>query len=569
MQNDEYNNILRTECRHLFDKKLLFRAKFLYINDKGHLVLQFSVDSPIPRKDSLSQYIIFLKKEDRVKGAIDCISYQELLVRKVFLLSGKFIWSQPFCEGGRNFIRAGYNGIEISKISTIDIQSYKDCFVYIGVSRPPLEMLENLIAYTTENPDNPFFTRNYYNDAGSYDIKPLTDEMRNPSCICKMLASRNDPLIIQGPPGTGKSYLIASLVQDLISCNMSVLVTTLSNRALLEIIKKDPLLEPLKNKLVFKKALSVDEENQVSGRLLDLDDVKPVNGKVHFCTYYSSSCSGFVTGINPPSWKYDFVIVDEAGQAFLPFLAATMSMGNKQIFIGDINQLPPVVVLNDDQIKNRKYYFAANGLHAASQYLTAYQLTSTYRLCRHSASLTQLFYKYSLISRSNIKFQLKLDLNARSLALEPGTYLISYGSSGYSSSDILLDICHQLEDVRPVADKPRTKSRIAIISQKVNDVADLQKLVRTSLRSISEDRLIVDTVYRCQGMTTDFAIFVIPSRTFSLFGGCRLFNVATSRAKIINFILCPNSFVNAVRYVNDDIGAFVNKLIADAHVISI
>lgn len=71
--------------------------------------------------------------------------------------------------------------------------------------------------------------------------------------------SLQDSLILQGPPGTGKTYLIAEICERLCNQGKSVLVTALTNRALIEIVEKPALKGLLEQHRIFKTKLSVDE----------------------------------------------------------------------------------------------------------------------------------------------------------------------------------------------------------------------------------------------------------------------------------------------------------------------
>ena len=51
----------------------------------------------------------------------------------------------------------------------------------------------------------------------------------------------NDTIIIQGPPGTGKTYLMALLCEVLLKSDFRILVTALTNRALIELAEKEHL----------------------------------------------------------------------------------------------------------------------------------------------------------------------------------------------------------------------------------------------------------------------------------------------------------------------------------------
>src|SRR5690606_2256813 len=70
----------------------------------------------------------------------------------------------------------------------------------------------------------------------------------------------HDQLVFQGPPGTGKTHLMASLVASLLKQQKSVLVTALTNRALIELAEKKSLKEMLDEGRVMKTNVSTDEQ---------------------------------------------------------------------------------------------------------------------------------------------------------------------------------------------------------------------------------------------------------------------------------------------------------------------
>ena len=86
----------------------------------------------------------------------------------------------------------------------------------------------------------------------------LTSDVNFPNLIIKQLEVM-PYLIVQGPPGTGKTHKIAQTVKKLLSENKSVLVTALTNRALMEVVSKPDLADLLEQKKVFTPNLSLDE----------------------------------------------------------------------------------------------------------------------------------------------------------------------------------------------------------------------------------------------------------------------------------------------------------------------
>ena len=79
-------------------------------------------------------------------------------------------------------------------------------------------------------------------------------------------------LIFQGPPGTGKTYLMAELVAQLLHQNKSVLVTAMTNRALIELAEKDSIEDYLAKGKVMKTNVSSDE-------LTTYKNLCPINSK--------------------------------------------------------------------------------------------------------------------------------------------------------------------------------------------------------------------------------------------------------------------------------------------------
>jgi superfamily I DNA and/or RNA helicase len=453
-------------------------------------------------------------------------------------------------EGSDKYFKAVYSIRETDLQKLEKIKEFNNTIVYIGPSEPPLEMLKNLNGYTINHKDNEFF--NEEPQEAQHEVLPLNTTA--PKDIIKMLDEDNR-FVIQGPPGTGKSYLIANIAQELASQNKSVLVTTLANKALLEVVEKEPLAYLLENNRLRKKALASEVHNRIP-KLQELEDVIPQVGEVHFATYFSASGSKLLTDNNLK--KYDCVIVDEASQAFLSFLAATLSLGQKQIFLGDVNQLPPVVELNKDKIKLRNYSSAIDGLRVISKFLKVYQLIDTFRLNHYSASCTSLFYTHRLNSKNDVNKLISLNIFNRTEELTPGTYFISINN--IDNLNLVTDLCQQFYNIKPTEDK-RIKSRTALLTHKVSDVQKLYKTMKLSC-NFTDERLVVDTVHRCQGMTVDFAIYYIPKSNIFAWDTA-LFNVATSRAKLINIIISDD-----VSLGQSNVANFIEKLRRDGHVIS-
>jgi len=244
-----------------------------------------------------------------------------------------------------------------------------------------------------------------------YEPKPWTPSLlshdMNLSDIVLEDFKNKDVVIVQGPPGTGKTHRISQLCDMLCAKGFSVLVTALTNRALMEVA--DKLRESLiKEHKVYKTNLTTDEAKEVNG-IQNAEKVYAIPGKLMLSTFYIASGSA-VNGYEGP--LFDYVIVDEASQAFFAMLAATNMLGYKKLWVGDVYQMPPIVLMSHDRIKRQGYEPLVNGLDTitSSNKYSNYQLSDTFRLGTNAAKLTGLFYKgalRSLAKESNMVSQKK------------------------------------------------------------------------------------------------------------------------------------------------------------------
>ena len=144
--------------------------------------------------------------------------------------------------------------------------------------------------------------------------------------------------LIQGPPGTGKTYALAHLVRMLVEDGQRVLVTALTHRAinnaLNKIAKVDSALPACKVGIPSRAT-----------------DLKVENYANYAESGYGDLPGGYAVGATPFATRserlshveFDVVIFDEASQITLPLAVMGMLAGIKYIFIGDEQQLPPVV----------------------------------------------------------------------------------------------------------------------------------------------------------------------------------------------------------------------------------
>lgn len=379
---------------------------------------------------------------------------------------------------------------------------------------------------------------------------PVKDE-RPSQFIYQQIQSAGITLL-QGPPGTGKTHLIAELCAKLCEEGKSVLVTALTNRALIEIATKPAVEKLLNNGRVLKSNLTVDEQSEVP-LLSPLKQLMPINGSLVMSTYYI--VSGFAADLAGDG-AFDVVIMDEASQALTPMFAAANKIGHTNLWVGDIAQLGPVIALNEDRVASNGFYDYVNGLMTMSnkRQLPSYQLIRTYRLPKRNADYTGIFYRGTLVSAINDKVQGLASLN-RVLHNDGGPTLILTDMNVSDATpqfamDMATFIVYSI-----LNEKPSTE--VAVLTCLRKTTRALQKAV--ALRMGLGNKVLIETIARVQGLTTDVTIFFIPNTSLIRSLEPRLFNVATSRAKSHTIIIADKNILS-FSSMNKDVRCFLERL---------
>ena len=254
----EFDDKLKTSATYLMEKGEVFTAQFLSFSDSGEMRVRFSCKRPVPRRGEYL-YCMTLHKELRDHRNWGDRTYGDLVKDKTNFTEAICNWLMPSDNPG--FIIAGFIGIDVEFAEWIRDASMT--VLVMGPNKPPFDYVAHLQSLT-RCLDSPAVSSVLDADYITSSWKPtlLNNKKDIPEFLHAQL-SLNDSLILQGPPGTGKTYQIAKLCANLLDRGYSVLVTALTNRALMEIAKK-PFLEPyLKDKKVFKTKITTDEEREV------------------------------------------------------------------------------------------------------------------------------------------------------------------------------------------------------------------------------------------------------------------------------------------------------------------
>lgn len=369
------------------------------------------------------------------------------------------------------------------------------------------------------------------------DWEPILIKHDNISDFVLTQLNLSNTMILEGPPGTGKTHMIAELCAKLCAQGKSVLVTALTNRALIEIAEKSAVEPLLKDHRVFKTNITLDEQREV--RLLKpLKDIAPIPSCLVLSTYYITSSFAANLSIEQP---FDYVIMDEASQALLAMFAASKKIGTKNLWVGDTHQLAPIVALNGDRIKFCGYRPLIDGLKVLADNSShpIYQLTTTYRLGQRAADYTGIFYNGTLIAKCNNIYN-DLPSMSKILCEEGGpTLVFTDMPSGETSPQFAMMLAAYI--VACILNDDKSK-KIAVLTFMKRTTRSLQKTIVQTVSS--HKNVLIDTIAKVQGLTTDITIFFVPDYSLLRTIEPHLFNVATSRAK-------EHTIIIADKYVLD------------------
>ena len=305
----------------------------------------------------------------------------------------------------------------------------------------------------------------------------------------------------------------------------------------MEIAEKPAVESLLDEHKIFKTNIFMDEIRELE-RLEPIKSIVPMSGCLVLSTYYITSGYAAELSVEQP---FDYVIMDEASQAILPMFAACRKIGKRNLWVGDIHQLSPIAILNSDRIKICGYKHLVEGLKLLADNSTSpiYQLTTTYRFGQRTANYTGIFYNDSLIAKKSSEYN-DLPSMCKILSKNGGpTLVLTDMPSGDCTPQFAIYIVSFI--VASIINDNKDKE-IAVLTCMKKTTRALQMAITQKVGT--RKKLLVDTVARVQGLTTDITIFFVPDYSYIRTLEPHLFNVATSRAR-------EHTIIIADKYVLD------------------
>ncbi len=548
--SEAYLKLLNTKAISLLASNDLYVTQYVKLDFKkndieadrnvlgsGQLMLRFKKEKGIPRKNEYFTAVILEKDMCLPKNWGD-ITWGKLRSHQVEFSEVHCVWQGKTDDKG--FLLCGFSGISLEMSQYLIDKQLEGCVIILGPQEPPMEYYQNLITVISNTSSNypakeilDFDKRHVV-----WNPEKINSDSSQVDNIISSLESSNN-LVFQGPPGTGKTHLMAALVAKLITDKKSVLVTALTNRALIELAQKDSLKEFLIQKRVKKTNVSADE-------LISCKNICPVESKQITCM---PGCVTLSTFYNASGWAkicyeeqpFDYVIMDEASQALFGMIAACKNLGKRIIWIGDQNQMQPIVLLSEETLVRNDYGMLANGFQTLCDNFDykSYILTESHRLLPNAASLTSIFYHTPIKSVADFEYQ--LDINKLKFVPQDGgcSLILREMPIGEKADrnccSYAIDIIAQILNCYP-------KLNISVLSKFRATVRMLQNCFISKFGN--HNNVLIDTVERVQGMTCDICIYYIPNTMMGMSLEKSLFNVATSRAKQLTIIIADKSILN-------------------------
>ncbi|MES2901957.1 MAG: AAA domain-containing protein [Pseudomonadota bacterium] len=342
------------------------------------------------------------------------------------------------------------------------------------------------------------FNAQDYGSAYSYAVQQGLNGLQA-EAVGKAL-SADHVACIQGPPGTGKTRVLALAAALLVARGERVLVTSHTHAAINNALNK---IAPYGVPIVKIGGLAHTRglEDQVE-RLENISEWenKPIGGFIVGATPFAS-CSKRLAG-----WDFDTIIFDEASQVTVPLALMAMRVGKRFVFIGDQQQLPPVV-LSQSILGGTASVFS----HLTSHNKDSVMLRETYRMNRWlTAWPSRNFYNLELhaagpnAERRMLVAPVGNTFASRLLALPDSAIFVptrdrKARSRNQSDAALVLALCRAAHDCGlALAD-------IGIVTPYRAQGRAIRSLLRKEFGERARE-LVADTVERMQGQERELVI---------------------------------------------------------------
>ena len=530
--SDKYIQLIRKKAIALMESGEVFVSQYMKTDEQGCAILKMRNSRGLPRKGDYFCAALLVGEMSKFKNWGDN-SWADLRRKYQNEFSEVYcVWLGKTDDPEFSFV--GIKGITLELANELK----PECILVLGPQEPPIKYYQNLISIVRDEPADSAVGKMMDYDRQLVEWSPVKLSAENSTGeFFRGQLALSDEIVVQGPPGTGKTYKMASLIAGLPE-EASVLVTALTNRALMELAGKEALEKKLEAGCVYKTSLTTDEQKELPKlQRIDGTDIHCIPGNLSLATFYAASNWAKKIDDQPP---FDYVIMDEASQGFFVMVCAAKKLGKKVIWIGDQCQMPPVINMNPDKLLEKNWGPLSSGFKTLCENFSypSYLLSDTYRLTERACAFTGIFYNGAL--RSVAKQHNDLPVANLSPGGGPSLLTLSLEPGDRSPKNMIDTVLSMVKDLLAY----NSKLEIAVLAKFRATVKNMQRAFITHFGE--QKNVLIDTVERVQGLTCDVCFFCIPNDLQYMSLEKTFFNVATSRSVFNTVIICDENMLNTV-----------------------
>ena len=357
--------------------------------------------------------------------------------------------------------------------------------------------------------------------------------------------------LIQGPPGTGKTWVLAQLAAAFARTGQRVLVTSSNHLGI------NNALHKIRQATGYPHVVKVGKPEQTEGlgevsNYKHCPDLTPIDGQAYI-----------VGGTTQALWtnqlsnvRFDVVIADEASQLNMVQAAAAMLVGTRFIFIGDHQQMPPIIAAEHPNPEYCKSIF-----EYLFELAPGTMLNTTYRMNEAIADFS---------SRQFYGGELKSHNSAATRTFHLPTPAVQYADVfDHTQPSVFVDLrhantkTHERSEAHYIADMIAELLACGVPAHEIAVVAPYRaqgRAIRKHLNkrcvNLAPEELVkitIDTVERMQGQERDVVFLSLTSGTFdtalqraSFYFMPNRLNVAITRARVKRVVIGSSRLTDGV-----------------------
>jgi DNA replication ATP-dependent helicase Dna2 len=358
--------------------------------------------------------------------------------------------------------------------------------------------------------------------------------------LAYLLGEKTDSAV-QGPPGTGKTQLLQAIVAQAMHAGLTIGLAAFTHTAVDNALSRVAAMD------VLGEFTRIGKQDKVDLTKYDLRKIR-----IEFADSFSKAPASRLYAATTHSWtlsttapQVDLLVIDEAAQVPVYFLAPLQHLGRRLICLGDHKQLPPVLKGDHDAT------IAATEIFSCFTGDETPMLDIQYRMNAAIQSWpSRRFYNGELRPDASVDSRDILSGSSSTLGTAPLQLISHKGGSARHADPVeasgVADVVRQLFRESDMLQA----EQIGIISPHRMHNGAIIRALQSSFGVELASRIQVDTVERYQGQEREVILFSFgttpkKSADFDFLGDAKRLNVAVTRAKSRFYCFASDNFANS------------------------